>query len=98
MFNEVILVGRIKDMGNVDENKREIILEVERPFNENEGKKYDLFVCKLWNAIFNKVISYCSYGDVIIMKGRLLYDNDSYYVMAENVVLLNKSLNNISKQ
>ena len=44
MFNEVILVGRIKDMGNVDENKREIILEVERPFNENEGKKLFNFI------------------------------------------------------
>lgn len=97
MFNEVILVGKIKNIGVMEENKREIVLEVERCFKESEERTFDLFVCKLWSAIFNKIISYCSYGDIIVVKGRLVKEGESCYIMGEHVVLLNKYIDNVSK-
>lgn len=92
MINEVILVGKINAISNLKENKREVLLEVERPFKEVEGRSSDVFSCQLWNSIFNKVLSFCSIGDLLAIKGRIVKDkNNQYLIMAENVVMLNKS-------
>ncbi len=98
MVNEVILVGRIKDLGLEENNKKDIILEVERPFNDVDGRISDTFICRLWTAIFSKIIRYCKQGDLMAIKGRMINENESSIVMAENVVILNKSRENISNK
>lgn len=93
-MNQIVLIGRIKGMENL-EYKNRILLEVERPFKENSIKETDVFSCELWTAIFKRVIGLCNEGDQIAIKGRIVYENDNYIVKGENVVLLNKSKNNI---
>lgn len=97
MINEVVLVGKIVEVGRVDDNKKKIVLEVERPFKEGEGRKNDIFICQLWTSIFNKVISFCKDGDMLAIRGRIENENDKSIVVAEKVVLLNKSKENILK-
>lgn len=98
MINEVILVGKIRSINKENQYKSNLELEVERPFRDGEGRVSDIFNCKLWNSIFNKVISFSKAGDLLAIKGRIENDNSSYLVVAENVVILNKSSNNILKQ
>ena len=78
MINQVVLVGKIKDIGGESKNKRELLLEVERPFREVEGKISDIFTCKLWSGIFNKILSLCAMGDLIAIKGRVIYDKEQF--------------------
>ena len=93
MLNEVILVGKIKDINDLKDNKEEIILDVERPFDDKQGRTNDTFVCKLWYSIFSKITTVCSKGDLLAIKGRLLNENNEIFIMAEKVVLLNKNIN-----
>lgn len=94
MINQILLIGKIKEI-NDKVNQKEIVLEVERPFREEEGRVKDMFVCKLWNCIFEKIVSLCEKGDIVAIKGRVNVIDLQYLVVAENVVLLNKSKNNI---
>lgn len=96
MLNQIVLIGKIKSIEQV-ENKNEVLLEVERPFQEDEIRKSDLFVCRLWTCIFNRIVSLCAKGDLIAVKGRVNYEEEKCIINAENVVLLNKSKENISK-
>ena len=96
MLNQIILIGRVKELKE-RENKKEIFIEVERPFKENSMKEVDIFKCLAWTSIFNKILNLCSLGDLLAIKGRLINDNDEYIVISENISLLNKSKNNISK-
>lgn len=96
MINQIILIGKIKEI-ETKECKKELLLEVERPYRENEGKVFDVFTCKLWGCIFDKIVSLCNIGDTIAIKGRVNVEDSKYIVNGENVVLLNKSKNNISK-
>ena len=97
MINEVILVGKIKEIEEGAENQN-LVLEVERPFNDNDGRTWDVFTCKLWSAIFKKVLLSCKLGDLLAVKGRLITNEDKVFIMAENVVILNKSRDNILKE
>lgn len=98
MINEVILVGRLDSIKDEFENKQDIIVSVERPFNDVDGRKWDTFNCRLWTSIFKKVLISCKNGDLLAIKGRLVNEDSSYLVMAENVVILNKSKDNILKE
>ena len=91
MINEVILVGKIKNLEASNDTKKELLLEVERPFKEVEGRVSDIFVCQLWHSIFKKVVDFCSIGDLLAIKGRIICEEKRYLIMAENVVMLNKS-------
>ena len=96
MLNQIVLIGKIKGIEKT-ENKNEVILEVERPFQEDEIRKSDVFVCRLWSCIFKGMLSLCAIGDLVAIKGRVNYEEEKYIINAENVVLLNKSKENILK-
>jgi len=97
MINEVILVGRVKSIGDEKENKNTLLLEVERPFKEVDGRVSDTFICKLWSSIFNKIIMFSKIGDMLAIRGRIVNEKNEYLVIAEKVVVLNKSKDNILK-
>lgn len=96
MLNQIVLIGRIKEMLEKD-NKKEILLEVERPFKENNKKESDVFKCKAWSCIFNKVLNLCNIGDILAIKGRVIKDNNEFIVHSESIMILNKYRDNILK-
>lgn len=96
MINEVVLVGKISKISKELDCKKELLIDVERPFKEGAGRVSDTFICQLWTSIFKKVLSVCNIGDLLAIKGRLIKDEDDrYLIVAENVVMLNKSEKNI---
>ena len=94
MLNQIVLVGKINNLRQ-EGNKNFIQLEVERPFKENGIKESDLFVCKAWSCIFNKIINLCNLGDIIAIKGRMIKEENQFVVMAENISIINKSKNTV---
>lgn len=96
MLNQIVLVGRIKELSQI-RDKKEIILEVDRPFKDGVIKESDTFVCRAWGCIFNKILNFCNNGDLLAIKGRMINENNELIVVAENISILNKSKNSISK-
>lgn len=102
MLNNVVLVGRLtKDpefIENDNGKKRAfIVLAVNRPFKNTEGKyDTDFIKCTLWNIVAEHTMEYCKKGDVIGIKGYLktnIYEKDgtTHYdtdVIAERVTFL----------
>lgn len=97
MLNQIILIGKIKEIKEIEKKKR-VVIEVDKPFNETNIKKSDEFVCELWSGIFDRILTMCGVGDLIAIKGRVNQIDASYIVLGENVVLLNKSKDNILKK
>ena len=100
MINQLFLVGQIKDMPKMEVNNKNIKfkIEVKRNYKNVDGIfEKDIFECFLWIAIGKKISMYSKIGDVVAVKGRLVSDNDSCHILAEQVILLNKVMeaNNI---
>ena len=98
MINQLLLVGIIKDMplNDLKGNKNEVLIEVRRNYKNSDGVyETDLFKCYLWFAISKKISLNCKEGDLVAIRGRLVDDNDDYKIIAEQVVLLNKSIENV---
>lgn len=94
MINQIVLVGKLDRMSNL-ESKKDLYLKVERPFKENNEFKIDIFKCRAWISIFDKVLNLCKGGDLLAIKGRAIYEEGEFIVIAENIVILNKYLDNI---
>ena len=97
MVNEVILVGKIKNLENSNEVKKSIFIEIEKPFKNTYNRESDIIECVYWDSIFKKVIGVCKTGDMIAIKGRIENDKEKSHVAVEKMVLLNKSRDNILK-
>ena len=97
MINEIVLVGKINEIGEVEKNKQMIKLEVKRFLNEINDINSDIFTCRLWSSIFSKIVKLCDIGDTLAIRGRLENNEGQMQVVAEKVVLLNKSKKNILK-
>lgn len=95
MINQILLVGIIKKMPIHDllNNDNELIIEVKRNYKNSEGVfDKDYFKCYLWFAISKKICVCCKEGDLVAVRGRLVDDNKCYKIVAEQVVLLNKNI------
>lgn len=105
-MNQVVLVGRLTEDPTVIETENgkkytTIILAVQRPFKNTEGKyETDFIRCVLWNGIASNTSEFCHTGDTLGIKGRL--QNRSYEtedmekkyvteVIAERVTFLSSS-------
>ncbi len=89
MINQLLLVGKIKDMSAIDKN--EIEVEVKRNYKNNEGIfEKDYFKCNLWFALSKKISVSCNVGDIVVVRGRLIDNSGFCSILAEQVILLNK--------
>ena len=89
MINQLFLLGKIKNMNEIEKN--EIIVEVKRNYKNAEGLfESDCFKCNLWFALSKKISINCKIGDLVAVKGRLVDDNGICNILAEQVILLNK--------
>ena len=90
MLNQIVLVGRIKE---IKEEKENVIvkLSVNNSFKNMHGEyEENLIDCKLYKGIAEKTKEYCKTGDVIGVKGRLqkLENDKELTVIAERVSFL----------
>ena len=98
MINQLLLVGIIKKIPLYDlkGSQNELLIEVKRSYKNSNGVyETDLFKCYLWFAISKKISLNCKEGDLVAVRGRIVDDNNTYKIVAEQVVLLNKSLEQV---
>ena len=89
MINQIVLLGKIKEMKNIEKN--ELTVEVRRNYKNTEGVfEKDCFRCNLWIALSKRIGLNCKEGDLVVVKGRLVDDNGLCNILAEQVILLNK--------
>lgn len=103
MLNQVVLVGKVKELPVTKETTNGIkvatmVVEVERGFrNANGVLESDDFLVTLWRGIAEECQSSCHVGSLVGLKGRLQANNynkeDSIYykadIIAEKVSFLN---------
>ena len=96
MLNQLILIGKVKKVPDLElvKNDNELIIEVQRNYKNMDGVyESDLFKCYLWLAMSKKICLSCKMGDFVAVKGRLMEEDNSCKIMAEQVVLLSKRFN-----
>lgn len=92
MINQLFLLGKIKEMPSKNIGDNELLIEVKRNYKNTEGVfESDCFRCHLWIALSKKINLGCKIGDLVAVKGRLVNDNGECNILAEQVILLNKS-------
>jgi single-stranded DNA-binding protein len=90
MINQLVLIGKIREMENIENN--ELVIEVRRNYKNTEGVfEKDYFKCNLWIALSKKIGLNCKNGDLVAVKGRLVDDKGTCNILAEQVILLNKT-------
>lgn len=91
MLNQFVVVGRIKDMVQKQNNKTDVIVEVPRNF-KNELGKYDTdtLVFEVSGVISNSTVEHCKIQDVVGIKGRI-QSGETIKLVAEKVTFLSSS-------
>lgn len=92
MLNNVVVVGRILQDFEVDENGKGILsIKVPRPFKNADGiYEEDIIDCEISGMVATNVKEYCNVSDIVGIKGRLekLSSDATLKVVAEKVTFL----------
>lgn len=94
MLNQVVLVGRIQKIINLENNEQlQIIVTVPRD-SKNENGEYDLdtLTCTIYNSITNVSTQSYEIGDVVGIKGRLQSTSKNEMYLVANKVTILKSI------
>jgi single-stranded DNA-binding protein len=97
LINEVVLVGKIRELNDESEFKKSIFIEIDRPFKDTYERMKDIVECVYWNSIFKSIVSTCKVGDMVAVRGRIENENNKCCVAMEKIVLLNKNKDNVLK-
>lgn len=90
MLNQIVLVGRLKE---IKEIKEELLITIAtpRPFKNEDGEyETDYFDILVRNGLVQKVKDYCNIDGLICIKGRLEQIKDSVIpaIVAEKITFL----------
>ena len=90
MLNQLVLVGRLKE---IKEIKEELLITIAtpRPFKNEDGEyETDYFDILVRNGLVQNVKEYCNNNDLIGIKGRLEQIKDSVIpaIVAEKITFL----------
>ena len=87
MLNQVVLVGRIKEM-----HEGEIIISIPRNYKNKDGKyDNDLITVFIRGQLNDTVQDYCSIEDIIAVKGRVTVEKGNTIIVAEKVTFLSNT-------
>ena len=88
MINQVIIVGRIKNIDKKD-NECYVKVSVPRPYKNEEGiYEKDILDVMLKGKISDNLVEWCSVEDLVGVKGRLEQTNKGMIIVAEKVTFL----------
>lgn len=85
MLNQFIVIGRLKKIIDLGENKGAIItIENSRPFKNADGiYETDLIDFRIYDGIKGSLIEYCKEGDLVGVKGRIQTRNEEIEKITE---------------
>lgn len=78
MLNQFIVIGRLRKIIDLGENKGALItIENSRPFKNADGiYETDLIGFRIFDGVKNSMIEYCKENDIIGIKGRIQTRNE----------------------
>lgn len=78
MLNQFIVIGRLRKIIDLGENKGVLItIENSRPFKNADGiYETDLIDFRIFDGVKNSMIEYCKENDIIGIKGRIQTRNE----------------------
>ena len=92
MLNQLVLVGRLKEMEIIESEegkKYNIVIAVPRSFKNAEGEyETDFIPIKLFGSIAENTFEYCKKGDLVGIKGRVEANNNGINIIAEKITFL----------
>lgn len=99
MLNSLVIVGRLSEMKEENENKCIITLKVQRTFKNKNGEYENDFVeCILLNSLARCASEYFEKGNIIGVKGRLqCLKGERLEVVAEKLTFLQSNKKTIWK-
>ena len=84
MINQIILVGRIENIG-----EEKIEIRVPRSFKNEEGNyEDDIITVIIKGNMFENVKEYCHRGDVVGTKGHIEQADNDMQIIAEKITFL----------
>lgn len=87
MLNQVVLVGRIKEM-----HEGKIIISIPRNYKNEDGEyDNDLITVFVRGQLNNTVQDYCSIEDIVGVKGKVSAEKDNIIIKAEKITFLSAS-------
>ena len=87
MLNQVVLVGRIKEM-----HEGKIIISIPRNYKNEDGEyDNDLITVFVRGQLNDTVQDYCSIEDIVGVKGRVTTEKGDTIIIAEKVTFLSST-------
>ena len=88
MLNQVVLVGRLKEIKE-EEKGISIMLVVPRSYKNEEGiYEEDCIQVRLCGSVANNTKEYCNKGDLVGIKGRIQAKDNDIEIVAEKLTFL----------
>ena len=91
-MNVFIMIGKVKEVLSDNKNdllNKDIIIEVTRPYFDNEGQVInDLFKVRLWRGLSETISDNINKNINILIKGRIEIENQQTIIIAESVQII----------
>ena len=84
MLNQCLVVGKVNDVYYNDNI-------IERKCPRQTPNESDIIPCKFSDSMKENLKSYCSKGDLVGVKGRLISEGTTVFVQAEKVPFLSRN-------
>ena len=101
MLNNIVIVGRLNEIKNINENEIQITLATPRPFkNDEEVYETDYIKAILRGNVAKNTMEYCKNGDLIGIKGRIeqYEDEEAPKIIGDKVTFLSTRSEEINKE
>ena len=87
MLNSVVLIGKIFDINECEENMTKVTIAVPKPYL-NKFEEADLIECTLYGNVAENTAEFCKKGDTIGVRGRIEKKLNENIVIAEKITFL----------
>lgn len=87
-MNTVILAGKVS---NINKDNNTFTLLVDRNYRNDEGViETDAFTCKSWGGMNNYLSNYLNIDDILIVKGQIRNDSNSYTILIDQFSIMHR--------
>lgn len=89
MLNQVVIVGRIIEMGEYKEQSLALSIISQSPFKDENGEyKQEIIPVVVYGAIAEKTSAYCKKGNVVGIKGRIVVRDEKLVIDVDKITSL----------
>lgn len=89
MLNQVVIVGRIGEMGEYKEQSLALSIISQSPYKDENGEyKQDIIPVVVYGTIAENTSAYCNKGDVVGIKGTIAVKDEKITIEVNKITFL----------